>query len=230
VRLDRPLRKAVVRLWLVERGFRPPDARHLDRLLDELPAARADANPCVAWSGCEVRRYRGEILALHPLPPPPSPETRLRWRVGRTASICPLPAGLGHLEWHPLAVADGSPLHRAPGVDQTPSPDAGRELVIRFGPVGATCRPAANGPSRTLKKLFQEAGVPVWLRPYLPQVFDGERRLAIAGVTACHGRSERIGLSCGLSWSGCPWARDWPQLTRLLEIRVADDIIDVGDA
>ena len=229
-RLDRPLRKAVVRCWLVERGFRPPDTRHLDRLLDELPAARDDANPCVAWSGCEVRRYRGEILALQPLPPPPSPETRLRWCVGRAVSICPLPAGLGRLEWHPPPVADGSQRQPVPVAGRDAPPDVERELVIRFGPLGSTCRPAAGGPSRTLKKLFQESGVPVWLRPYLPQVFDGERRLAIAGVTACHGRSERIGLSCDLSWSGCPWAHDWPQFTRPLKVRLADDDIDPGDA
>ncbi|HNI48510.1 MAG TPA: tRNA lysidine(34) synthetase TilS [Zoogloea sp.] len=38
------------------------------------------------------------------------------------------------------------------------------------------------GPSRTLKNLFQEAGIPPWLRPRLPVLWVGDRVAWVAGV------------------------------------------------
>jgi tRNA(Ile)-lysidine synthase len=46
-------------------------------------------------------------------------------------------------------------------------------------------RCAAGGHHRTLKALFQERGVPPWLRPRIPLVYRGERLVAVAGVAAC---------------------------------------------
>ncbi|MCK7576365.1 MAG: tRNA lysidine(34) synthetase TilS [Chromatiales bacterium] len=91
------------------------------------------------------------------------------------------------------------------------------ELQVRFGRFGDSCRSAANRPRRALKKRFQEAGVPVWLRGHLPLIFQGERLIAIAGVAVCHGQAESTGLSFELGWSGFAWERDWPWLGRLLE-------------
>ena len=209
-RLDRPLRKAVVRHWLVERGFRPPDTRHLDRLLDELPAARADANPVVVWEGCQVRRYRGALLALRPLPPPPSSGTRLIWRISGEHGVLELPDGFGRLAWR-----------RHPDSDTLPPAKAAKviELQVRFGHVGHVCRAGANRPHRTLKNLFQESGVPAWLRGHVPLIFRGERLIAVAGVTACHGQGGETGLSFQLLWSGFAWESDWPWLGRLLEYK-----------
>ncbi|BCU05725.1 tRNA lysidine(34) synthetase TilS [Allochromatium tepidum] len=226
-RLDRPLRKAVVRLWLVERGFRLPDTRHLDRLLDELPAARDDANPCVAWSGCEVRRYRGDMLACRPLPPLPS-ETCILWRITGEHGILELPAGFGRLEWrrHPGSGSSEAPPTPMRDLDTAPSCKGAMkavELRVRFGRLGDSCRSAANRPRRALKKRFQEAGVPVWLRGRLPLIFQGERLIAIAGVGVCHGPADGIGLSLILSWSGFSWEPDWPGLRRSLNVCVPAD-------
>ena len=91
------------------------------------------------------------------------------------------------------------------------------ELQVRFGQFGHRCRTGANRSHRTLKKLFQESGVPVWLRGHVPLIFQGERLIAIAGVTVCHGRRDETGLSFQLLWSGFAWERDWPWLGRLLE-------------
>ncbi|HNE16445.1 MAG TPA: tRNA lysidine(34) synthetase TilS, partial [Rhodocyclaceae bacterium] len=38
------------------------------------------------------------------------------------------------------------------------------------------------GPSRTLKNLFQEAGIPPWLRPRLPLLWIGDRLAWGAGI------------------------------------------------
>ena len=211
-RLDRSLCKAVLRLWLKERGFISPDAHRLARLLDELPRARADANPLVAWDGCEVRRYRGEMFALAPLPCPPPTGLRLDWRLGPGVSVLTLPLGLGRLEWRPAAGGDGSA--GAAGMST--------DLQVRFGQRALSCRAAVASARRSLKGLFQERGVPAWLRPYIPLVFQGDTDslLAIAGVAACHDRSDMMGVGFDLSWSGFPWERDWPTLGRALNVRL----------
>lgn len=47
---------------------------------------------------------------------------------------------------------------------------------------GARMRLSAGGPSRSLKNLWQEAGIPPWLRDAVPMLWVGERLAWIAGV------------------------------------------------
>ncbi|MGE5155518.1 MAG: tRNA lysidine(34) synthetase TilS, partial [Bdellovibrio bacteriovorus] len=65
-RLEPPRARAALRLWLKRLGLPRPDRAHLGRILTEVLPARADANPLVAWCGCEVRRYRGDLIAQKP--------------------------------------------------------------------------------------------------------------------------------------------------------------------
>nr|WP_207280716.1 tRNA lysidine(34) synthetase TilS [Thiocystis violacea] len=203
--LDRPLRKAVFRLWLRREGFVVSDARHLDRILDELLPARADANPVVGWPGCEVRRYRREVFALRPLPDPPSSSLRIDWRLGEGVSVLALPSGLGCLEWRPEP--EGARM--------------GRDIQVRFGQTSLSCQRSPTAHRRSLKKLFQEAGVPVWLRPYLPMLFLDETLIAIAGVGACLGGTPAPGAAA-LSWSGHSWERVAPEFGSEIRIRCLD--------
>ena len=164
IRLEPPLRKAVLRLWLRRRGFVAPDSAHLARILTEVLPARPDAEPLVAWRGCEVRRYRQDLFALRPLPPVPGTEV-LIW----DGPVLALPFGLGSL----TRTAAGGGAGRLP------------TLRVRFGVPELSCRPPGGGCGRALKKLFQESGIPSWLRPYVPLVFDGDTLTAIAGLCAC---------------------------------------------
>ncbi|MBK1722894.1 tRNA lysidine(34) synthetase TilS [Thiocystis violacea] len=189
--LDRPLQKAVLRAWLEQHGFGLPDTSRLERVLDEVVAARADANPLVAWKGCEVRRYRGDLFCLVPLPAPPARTVDLPWRIGRMPSSLELPSGLGVLEWQP-AVAEAMDGGRGRAV---------LELHVRFAQVGHVCTPATEIHARRLKDLFQTAGVPSWLRPYVPLVFCADGLIAIAGVCGCAHPRER-GLGGALLWKG----------------------------
>jgi len=167
--LELPLRKAVLRRWFRDRDRVPPDSRHLGRILTEAMTARADANPLIAWPGCEVRRYRDDLFALAPLPPVPAPDP-LPWRRG----VLTLPEGLGALE---LLAADGRCLDPrellAPG------------LTVRFGVPGLCCRQVWGGRRRPLKKLFQERGIPPWVRPYAPLVFARGELIAVGSTWTC---------------------------------------------
>jgi tRNA(Ile)-lysidine synthase len=184
--LERPRRKAVLRLWLRRGGFALPDRHHLVRILDEVIPARADADPLVAWSGCEVRRYRDDLFALDPLPPSPDGLTIRRAPDG-TPPVLELPAGLGWLQWED--VSDGS----------EPAP------TVCFGATGLSCRPSPTSRRRTLKNLFQEAGIPRWLRPYVPLVFSGDIPIAVAGVCGCYNESRNRAAHEVPQWHGHPW-------------------------
>ncbi len=189
--LEAPLRKAVLRLWLRRRGFALPDTARLERVLAEVLPARADADPLVAWRGCEIRRYRRDLFCLHPLPAP-QPDLELYWE----GPVLDLPDGLGTLE----RVPDGT------GADLRP-------LRVRFGATGLTCRPPGTTHRRPLKKLFQEAGIPRWLRPYVPVLLDRSELVAVAGVCRCEPAGDRDERPPGtpdkpvapVRWRGHPW-------------------------
>jgi tRNA(Ile)-lysidine synthase len=185
--LSRVRRKAALRFWLRRRGFALPDTRHLARILDEVLPAAPDADPLVAWAGCEVRRYRRDLFALTPLPPVPEGLV-MRWDAG--ASMLDLPAGLGRLRWP----------ERADGFRSRVS-----ALTVRFGSTGQSCRPRPGGHRRPLKKLFQEAGIPRWLRPYVPLIFADEILIAVAGVGDCVGAEPDPAKVAGPRWIEHPW-------------------------
>jgi len=170
LQLKLPLRKAVLRQWFRVQGRVPPDAGNLGRILTEVMAARSDANPLVAWPGCEVRRYRDDLFAMEPLPSIPAPGP-IQWDQG----ILSLPDELGYLE---LIARDGRNLDPqamfAPG------------LIVRFGKQDLSCRRARNGRRRSLKKLFQEQGVPPWVRIYVPLIFVRDHLIAVGNTWTCH--------------------------------------------
>ena len=80
---------------------------------------------------------------------------------------------------------------------------AGGRCELRRRAGGERMRLRAGGPSRSLKNLLQEAGVPPWLRDNLPLLWVDGRLAWIAGVgvAAEFGcRPEETGLVFG--WSG----------------------------
>ena len=150
-------RSNLLRAWLHAQHFEMPSATHLRRITDEVLDAAESAEPCLRWPGCELHRYRDALYAMPTLPPPPGTAV-LEWRAGADFA---LPAGCGHLR------ADAPP---------------GRVLQVRYVRGGDGIRIATH--TRRLKNLFQETGVPPWLRPYWPLVeLDGE----LAGIPGMTG-------------------------------------------
>jgi tRNA(Ile)-lysidine synthase len=145
-RLSPARRRNLLRHWLRQAGFLAPDAALFERFDEELLQAGADAEPCLRWSGCELRRYRDALFALPPLPPPPAGDWSLDWHSGASLG---LPPGCGSL------VAETSP----------PYP-----LRVRFARAGERLRLKPGAPSRSLKNLFQERALPPWLRQRMPVI------------------------------------------------------------
>lgn len=182
--LTLPIRKVVLRQWFRELGLATPDSRHLDRVLSEAMTARADANPVVAWRGSEVRRYRDDLFAMEPLPPAPGPEP-IRWERGGLS----LPSGLGRLEVLSSGRVGLDPLALFPN-----------GFMVRFGVKGLSCRPAPGRHRRSLRKLFQEAALPPWLRPYVPLIFAEDTLVAVGDLWICHSAVANAGLPFRIGW------------------------------
>jgi tRNA(Ile)-lysidine synthase len=136
-------------------------------LLGGSASASVEAPP---W---RFRRYRDRVSA-EPAgardwrrdPPPP---VALRWR-GEPA--IELPGWAGRLSVR--ASAEPGAVDAAWLATQS--------LDVRSPPAGARLRPRHGGPSRTLKNLYQERGVPPWLRAAMPAVFVGDRPIYAAGI------------------------------------------------
>lgn len=159
-----PVRRVnLLRWWLRDVGLPVPDSRAMASLITQLDTP-GDAEPRIAWPGCEVRRSGGVLYAGPPLPDPPGGSRR--WD-GRGQAVWP---GLGRLSLEE-AVGDGLAADRL--VD--------RELELRFREGGERIRPPGR-PTRRLKALFQEAGVPPWRRERTPLLFVDGELVAVPGI------------------------------------------------
>jgi tRNA(Ile)-lysidine synthase len=180
------LGKAVLRHWIAHLGLPPPGMRQLERIRHELLGARADRSPLVAWPGCEVRRYRDDLFAMPPLPAHPGP-LDIPWGSG----VLGLPEELGRLV---LTDSRGRALDPASLWPQG--------LRVRFAVPGLSCRPAAGARRRQLKQLYQEAGVPPWLRPYVPCLFLETELLAVGDLWCCGRGTNHAAARLRVRWDG----------------------------
>ncbi len=167
--LPPPRARAVLRAWIRESDYRLPDTARLDRLLREMTEAAADRNPMIHWAGVEARRYRDRLYLMPPLPAFDE-SSIIEWD-GETS--LQLPSGLGL-----LTIEKGKE-----GIDRQRWL-SGR-IRVRFRSGGECCRPASHARNRPLKKLFQEEGIPPWLRARIPLITIDDQLAAVAGLWLC---------------------------------------------
>ena len=168
--LSLPRQRNVLRYWLSELGLALPSSRKLEQLQRDMFNAAEDRNPHIEWQGVEVRRYRGRLYAMRPLGEFDD-NVRLDWKPGKPLV---LPGEAGKLLSRPVQ-GGGVCL----GVDE----DLHAELRFRHG--GESCRPQGKNHHTSLKKLFQQAGIPPWQRNRTPLLFVGDELAAIPGLCIC---------------------------------------------
>ncbi|MDP2228529.1 MAG: tRNA lysidine(34) synthetase TilS [Moraxellaceae bacterium] len=151
-----PRQRLLLRYWLQQQDFLLPDEALLQKIMDEVVAARTDATPLLAWTGCELRRYREHLYVMSPLLALPE-GWQCRWDGCR-----------------PLLLPDGRYLYAS-----LPLPP---DSVVRFRQGGERLRRAGHEHSASLKRLLQERGIPPWCRDRLPLVFVDEVLYAVAGT------------------------------------------------
>ena len=156
-----------LRVWLARRGMRAPTAAALKEMLDQLRHASPEAQIALIHERQTLRLYRG--------------------RVSIDAGGVPR-AGFASIVWQ------GEPFIDVPvwqgrlhfieesrqGFDAIALREGTLALHERRG--GERMRAHIDGPSRTLKNLYQEAGVAAWQRARLPLVYLEQRLLFAAGI------------------------------------------------
>lgn len=160
-----------LRVWLARRGMRAPSAAALKEMLDQLLHASPDAQIALLHERQTLRLYRGRVAIDHGSRLSGARDFKsLQWH-GEERIEVP--------EWNGV-------LHFVPAAGRGFDALALREgpLVLRERRGGERLRTRVDGPSRTLKNLYQEAGIAAWQRTRLPLVYLGDRLLFAAGLAA----------------------------------------------
>jgi tRNA(Ile)-lysidine synthase len=160
----------VLRLWIREAAGMPPSTAVLARIQNDIPGSRPDAEPCVRWGQHEVRRYRDNLFLLRQSPEPDRNRV-VGWNMTEPLSL-PDAGGV-------LSVSQQT----GQGIRKTAIADAGVQVAWRHG--GERCHPAGRGHHHSLKKLYQEQGIPPWERARIPLIYIGDEIAAVAGLWVC---------------------------------------------
>lgn len=155
----------LIRLWLKSQNFALPSTKHLHQLYQDVVLAKHDAEPVMKWEKVEVRRYRDNLYVISPLSNTVVSEV-LKWNVSQ---LFELPNQLGSLKANRM-VGEGVKLSLIKN-----------ELEIRFRVGGEFLKLPNRDGTRSLKNLWQEWGVPPWLRDRIPLLFHDDQLIAVVG-------------------------------------------------
>jgi tRNA(Ile)-lysidine synthase len=164
--------RALLRAFLAQQGLRAPSEARLLEMLKQLAAASPRMR--IEHDGARLRVYRGRVY-VEPIggvrgrQPPDAAFEALIWRGERALRIAAL--GDGELRFRRV---------RGAGIDAARV--AAGMLSVRPRSGGERLQPDPRRPRRTLKNLFQEAGIPPWRRARLPLLYCGEDLVWVPGL------------------------------------------------
>lgn len=155
----------VLRLWLSRFGIEAPPRARLLELLTQALTARSDARLLLRLGAMQVRRHRGLLLVRAQESSADRPDrVQMRWR---GEDRLDLPGWGGGLRFLPVAEGlDADWLRAAP-------------LEVRPRTGGERFKPYPTRPSKTLKRLFQDAGIAEFERAVLPLVWRENRLIFV---------------------------------------------------
>ncbi|KPK07530.1 MAG: hypothetical protein AMJ64_06435 [Betaproteobacteria bacterium SG8_39] len=163
--------RALLRAFLEQQGLRAPSEARLIEMLKQLAAGSPRMQ--LLHDGARLRSYRGRVYLD---------------RIGAGGGQAS-PPGFEPLTWQGqrrlrLAALDGGELRfrrtRGAGIDAARLGTGVVSVRLRRG--GERLQPDPRRPRRTLKNLFQEAGIPPWQRDRLPLLYCGEALVWVAGL------------------------------------------------
>jgi tRNA(Ile)-lysidine synthase len=143
----------LLRKFLQAKGLRAPSEAKLAEMLKQLTSK--GTRTLIEHDGARLRVYRGRIVFTGNAAP--STFTPLKWKGESRLAI---PELGGELRFRRV---------RGKGIDAST-----KSLRVRLRTGGERLQPDPRRPRRTLKNLFQEAGVPPWERDRLPLIVCGE--------------------------------------------------------
>jgi tRNA(Ile)-lysidine synthase len=160
----------VLRFWIRRQAGGSPSSAVLARIQQDVLHSREDAQPCVRWGGFELRRYRDRLYVLKQEVTPFSGQ-ELGWSLEAPLFV---PQAGGVLS---ASTCIGQ------GIRVSALGASGVRVGWRRG--GERCVPAGRGQHHSLKKLFQEQGIPPWQRTRIPLIYIEGELAAVAGLWVC---------------------------------------------
>jgi tRNA(Ile)-lysidine synthase len=152
----------IIRQWFQSMNLKMPAQAVVNRLLSEVVEAKEGSDPVLSGQGYLVRRYRGALYCLKSAEPELLQETV--WPAGQAS----------------VRISNHQTLSRA-----LSSAGICRELwqnstiTVRFRSGGEKITLPGRKGRHTLKKLFQEAGVPPWERERMPLIYLNDKLAAV---------------------------------------------------
>ncbi|MES9811761.1 MAG: tRNA lysidine(34) synthetase TilS [Candidatus Thiodiazotropha sp.] len=160
----------LLRHWIKAVGAPLPSSKKIARIEQEAVHGRIDALPLIRWENWEVRRYRDRLFLNRTLDID-IPSQPLIWS---DSDELALPEGLGRLIARPGEAGVSAARWRQ------------GEVEVRFRRGGERCKVSGRHGHRSLKKLFQEWGVPPWERGNIPLVYLDGKLTVIPGHCICN--------------------------------------------
>ncbi len=170
--------KNLLRWLLLQQGHAAPEAERLQEGLRQLFEAGDDAAVRVVLGTCELRRYAGEAYLLQSLPEAPA-GFRRDWDGKRVWTLPELGGTLRFVRGKDAGLACAR------------IRDSGLSIRLRQG--GEKLRLQAQGSTRSLKNLLQEARLPPWERERLPLLYCADTLVAVPGLGVASGWHARAG-------------------------------------
>jgi tRNA(Ile)-lysidine synthase len=165
-RLETVRAKNLLRYFLSTHGLTMPPAERLGEALRQVLTAKQDSRVLIELNGAQLRRFAGSLCVVRNVESLPARFTK-RWRGEKTLALPELGGVLKLAHGK-----DGISLARL----------RGRSVTIGVRRGGERLQPDCRRPRRSLKNLFQEARIPMWLRNRVPLIFCDSELVWAAGV------------------------------------------------
>jgi tRNA(Ile)-lysidine synthase len=164
------LAASMLRGWIEKSGFPVPAARHLDEVFTRQIDSKSHTSSLVNWPGVEIRRYRDDLFIMAPLQPVTDESWLHNWQPPEPCTVSQLNGTLTAEK----TMGDGIAEKYC---------QQGLRIMPRKG--GEKCRTAGRDHHHSLKKLYQEKGIPHWIRERLPMIYYKDDLAAVADCWVC---------------------------------------------
>lgn len=183
LKFSRLRQRNILRVWFdhlaEQHQFPLPGLQLLEKMIDEVILAKADASPLLCWSNhgqsVQVRRYANVLYALQPISFTP-PETPLTLSINNPLRLS---EALGELSLKKVTEFGFS----LKELDQ---------LQIRFRQGGESIKPAGR-KNKSLKQVFQDYEVPPWIRDKMPLIYFKDELMAVGDLFISENKTRTTG-------------------------------------
>lgn len=165
-RLSRARLNNALRGWIRDHAMRVPNKKLLDHIVTDIVYKnKSEFSPVQTWAEGEIRRYRDQIYLMRPLSVHDCNQ-EYQWKIDRPLHIVSLNRILQPTDLARYGVV---------------LPENAREVIVRFRSGGEYIRPFGEKHRKSLKKLFQEAGIPPWKRGRIPLLYYDGQLVSVLG-------------------------------------------------